>query len=257
MGARWLKLDVGILRDVKVMKIRRMENGDTMFACWIGLMCHAMEHGSDIVEIADGVPADVSDVALICDVDESDASRALEIFEHLKMIELDESGAIRITKLSAHQSIDQYNKKREQAAERQRRRRAQSVVEKQEPVPAPRRRNPAKEKNEETAIPHSECIEVEKAWDAAYMKESKGEKYVRDKRTLFRDRELLSPLIKAHGVDTVKKRIAAYFDQPAKYNLRTVPKFCERYNGITATAPPPSDYSDWDDFDTGGDKCEA
>lgn len=255
MGARWLKLDVGILRDVKIMKIRRMENGDTMFACWIGLMCHAMEHGSDVVEIADGVPADVSDVALICDVDESDAARALEVFEHLKMIEFDESGAIRICKFGDHQSIDQYNRKREQAAERQRRRRLKTVATVEETTSEQKMKQ--KQKKHDDDIPHSECIEVEKAWDAAYMKESKGEKYVRDKRTLFRDRELLSPLIKAHGVDTVKKRIAAYFDQPAKYNLRTIPKFCERYNGITATAPPPSDYSDWDDFDTGGDKCEA
>ena len=128
MGARWLKLDVGILKDIKVMKIRRMENGDTYFACWIGLMCHAMEHGSDIVEIADGVPADVSDVALICDVDEEQAAKALEVFEHLKMIEYDESGAIRISKFGDHQSIEQYNRKREQAAERQRRRRLKTVA---------------------------------------------------------------------------------------------------------------------------------
>ena len=109
-------------------------------------------------------------------------------------------------------------------------------------------------KETEDCRPAFECIEVEKV-GSAYIKSQV--RSVRDKRTLFRDRELLSPLIKAHGVETVKKRIAAYFDQPAKYNLRTVPKFCERYNGITATAPPPSDYSDWDDFDTGGDKCTA
>jgi len=249
MGARWLKLDVGILKDIKVMKIRRMENGDTYFACWIGIMCHAMEHGSDIVEIADGVPADVSDVALICDVDDEQAAQALEVFEHLKMIEHDESGAIRICKFGDHQSIEQYNRKREQAAERQRRRRAQSAPVIEEPVMESEKKQ--KQKKQDDDIPHAECIEIEKEWDKEYMKESKT-KYVRTQKTLFRERALLAPLIKAHGVDVVKARVRGYFEQPAKYNLRTVPKFCERYNGIAGTSPPTADYSDWDDIGKDG-----
>ena len=159
------------------------------------------------------------------------------------MIEYDESGAIRICKFGDHQSIEQYNRKREQAAERQRRRRAKSAPVIEEPIIDPEKKQKPRQEKQDDDIPHAECIEIEKEWDKEYMKESKT-KYVRTQKTLFRERTLLAPLIRAHGVDVVKARVRGYFEQPAKYNLRTVPKFCERYNGIPGTSPPIADYSD-------------
>lgn len=248
MGARWIKLDVGILKDIKIMKIRRMKNGDAYFACWIGLICHAMEHGSDAIEVAEGVSASASDVALICGVTEEIAGQALQVFSDFKMISYSDSGEIRISKFNEQQSIEQYNLQREQAAERQRRRRERLAGQKSGPLSGRK----AKPKKTEQEIQHTEYTEIEHEWDEAYLKET-NRKYVRTQKALFRDRALLAPLIKAQGADVVKSRIRAYFCQPPQYNLRTIQKFCERYNGIADPSPPPADYSDWDSIGKEGD----
>lgn len=253
MSGTWLKLDIGILQDVKIRKIRRMENGDTFFACWIGLLCHAMEHGSDVVLIADGVPADVSDIALICDVDEDAAARALDVFAELKMIERTE-GCIAISKFRERQSLDNLNRKRDQARERQARYREKRKAEEPAAKPAqagktvpkpvsppviaapPTAAKPAKKPDD---TPHADCIVVEKVWDESFAKErGDGMTYDRTRAELFRDRKKIGPLIQKHGVDEVTRRIRAYFALPAQYNPRTVLKFVDRWNAIDTAGGP-------------------
>ena len=254
MAATWLKLDIGILQDVKIRKIRRMANGDTFFACWIGLLCHAMEHGSDVVLIADGVPADVSDIALICDVEEDVAAQALDAFEGLKMIEHTAEG-IAISKFRERQSLDSLNKKREAAKERQARYREKRKAETQPPdvktqqkpvappvivaTPAQAAAPAAKKPKKADDIPHAECIVVERAWDEAFASErADGKGYDRTKADLFRDRGKLGPLIKKHGTEEVVRRIRAYFALPAQYNPRTVLKFLDKWNAVDTAGGP-------------------
>ena len=247
LAGTWLKLDIGILQDVKIRKIRRMPDGDTFFACWIGILCHAMEHGSDTLILAEGVPADVSDVALICDVDDDTAERALGVFAGLKMIERTEEGIV-VTKFGQRQSLDNLNRKREQGRERQARYRGKKeapapvvsaptaaprpapaavVVPPPPAIPRPR----AKRVDE---IPHKDCVVFERAWDEAFREDdgNDGKEYDRSKSDLFRDRGKIGPLIQKHGIDEVVRRVRAYFALPAQYNTRTVTKFLDRWNAI-------------------------
>jgi len=251
LAGTWLKLDIGILQDVKIRKIRRMENGDTFFACWIGLLCHAMEHGSDAVLIADGVPADVSDIALICDVDESVAARALDVFADLKMIERTEDG-IAISKFRERQSLDNLNRKRDQARERQARYREKRKAEEPSAKPAVKPAQkpvappaivappaPVKAQKKPDDTPHADCIVVEKVWDEAFSKERvDGKSYDRTRDELFRDRKKIGPLIQKHGVDEVTRRVRAYFALPAQYYPRTVLKFVDKWNAIDTAGGP-------------------
>jgi len=234
-----------------------------------------MEHGSDTLILAEGVPADVSDIALICDVDDDTAERALEVFSGLKMIEKTGDGIV-VTKFGQRQSLDNLNRKREQGRERQARYRGkQNQAEIEAPAAEKPRRQPAPPSAPAPAvllppiapppaaaprtrakrdddIPHKDCVVFERAWDEEFRKDD-GKEYDRSKKDLFRDRHNIGPLIQKHGIDEVVRRVRAYFALSAQYNTRTVTKFLDRWNAIDTAGggrrqPAATDYAEgWAD----------
>jgi predicted phage replisome organizer len=116
----WFKLDANILDDEKIKLIRRMENGDTYFVLWIGLLSYAMAHESSVINITAGLPATADDIAAIFSIQPDIAKKGLEIFKQFKMIYYDDSGAIVITNFDNHQSLDELENKRREKAEKSR-----------------------------------------------------------------------------------------------------------------------------------------
>jgi len=122
--APWLKLDTNILNDEKIEVIRKMPDGDTLFTLWIGLLCLAMKKETDSLYIASDVPYNHESLSTVLKIPLDTVRLGLGLFVKLEMIELLDDGAVLISHLQDHQSLDGLSRKRDLTAARMRRYRA-------------------------------------------------------------------------------------------------------------------------------------
>ena len=91
----WLKLDVNILNDEKIRIIRTYPDGDSLFVLWIGLLCLAMKsRRPGIIEIADGMPYSIDDLAGLFDLEKKTVELGLSLFSKYQMISVFSGGSI-------------------------------------------------------------------------------------------------------------------------------------------------------------------
>lgn len=114
MNLSFIKLDINIMNDTKIKKVRSMPGGSDMIVLWIGLLCLAMKSGKPgLVEIGDGIPFTASDLANEFDLSIDTVSLALITFEKLKMIEVFNNNEIFISNFEKHQELTRIERAKE------------------------------------------------------------------------------------------------------------------------------------------------
>lgn len=110
----WIKLDVNILDDTKIKIIRKHPDGDKVVVLWIGLLCLAMKsHHPGTLELSDGLPYTIDDLANIFDLEKKTVEMGLALFCKYQMIEIFDGGVIEVINFAKHQKLEDIQQKNE------------------------------------------------------------------------------------------------------------------------------------------------
>ncbi len=113
--ADWVKLSTNIFDNQKIKFIRAQQNGDTVTLFWIWLISRAgVINDQGRVYFTPSKPYTPKTLAMLTVFPENIVSEALEIFQELDMIEVDEDGYINILGWEKHQNIEGLEKIKEQ-----------------------------------------------------------------------------------------------------------------------------------------------
>lgn len=110
---KWIKLDVSMFDDEKIILIESMPDADEMIVIWIKLLCFAgKQNNRGVFVMNDSIPYTDEMLAIIFRREAAAVKRALAIFEEYGMITRAD-GIVAIPKWGKHQSLDQLESKRE------------------------------------------------------------------------------------------------------------------------------------------------
>lgn len=110
----WIKLDVNILDDAKIKIIRSHPDGNSIVLLWIGLLCLAMKSARPgIIEISNGLPYTVDDLASAFSIEKKTVELGLMLFKKYQMIDIFDGDTIEVINFAKHQSIEELERKRE------------------------------------------------------------------------------------------------------------------------------------------------
>ncbi len=113
--ADWVKLSTNIFDNQKIKFVRARQNGDTVTLFWIWLISRAGAiNDQGRVYFTPNKPYTPKTLAMLTVFPENIVSEALEIFQELDMIEVDEEGYINILGWEKHQNIEGLEKIKEQ-----------------------------------------------------------------------------------------------------------------------------------------------
>ena len=109
--ADWVKLSTGLFNHRKILILQASPNGDSLIAFWIRLICMAGEINDDgLIYVTSNIPYTVTTLAKVTGKDEELVRKALDSFQELDMIDIDDDGFIRLVKWAEHQNINALNK---------------------------------------------------------------------------------------------------------------------------------------------------
>ena len=109
--ADWVKLSTGLFNHRKILILQASPNGDSLIAFWVRLICMAGEINDDgLIYVTSNVPYTVTTLAKVTGKDEELVREALDSFQELDMIDIDDDGFIRLVKWAEHQNINALNK---------------------------------------------------------------------------------------------------------------------------------------------------
>ena len=109
--ADWVKLSTGLFNHRKILILQASPNGDSLIAFWVRLICMAGEINDDgLIYVTSNVPYTVTTLAKVTGKDEELVREALDSFQELDMIDIDNDGFIRLVKWAEHQNINALNK---------------------------------------------------------------------------------------------------------------------------------------------------
>lgn len=109
--ADWVKLSTGLFNHRKILILQASPNGDSLIAFWVRLICMAGEINDDgFIYVTSNVPYTVTTLAKVTGKDEELVREALDSFQELDMIDIDNDGFIRLVKWAEHQNINALNK---------------------------------------------------------------------------------------------------------------------------------------------------
>lgn len=110
----WIKLDINILDDAKIKIIRSHPDGNSIVLLWIGLLCLAMKSARPgIIEISNGLPYTVDDLASAFNLEKKTVELGLMLFKKYQMIDIFDGNTIEVINFAKHQSIEELERKRE------------------------------------------------------------------------------------------------------------------------------------------------
>jgi predicted phage replisome organizer len=110
----WIKLDINILDDAKIKIIRSHPDGNSIVILWIGLLCLAMKSARPgIIEISNGLPYTVDDLANAFGIEKKTVELGLVLFRKYQMIDVFDGNTIEVVNFSKHQSIEEIERKRD------------------------------------------------------------------------------------------------------------------------------------------------
>lgn len=117
--AEWVKLSTNIFDNQKIKFVRAQENGDTMTLFWVWLISRAGAiNDQGCVYFTPSKPYTPKTLAVMTGFAENVIAEALELFQELDMLSVDEEGYINITGWEDHQNIEGLEKIREQTKAR-------------------------------------------------------------------------------------------------------------------------------------------
>lgn len=113
--AEWVKLSTNIFDNQKIKFVRAQENGDTMTLFWVWLISRAGAiNDQGCVYFTPSKPYTLKTLAMMTGFSETVIAEALELFQELDMLSVDEEGYINITGWEEHQNIEGLEKIKEQ-----------------------------------------------------------------------------------------------------------------------------------------------
>lgn len=121
---KWIKLDVSIFEDEKIMFIKTLPGGNDILMFWIQLLTLAGKTNSGgYIVLTKRIPYTEQMLADKFHVSQTVVHLALKTFFELEMIEYEENGAIFIANWKKHQNVDGMERVREQNRMRKQRQR--------------------------------------------------------------------------------------------------------------------------------------
>ncbi len=111
---KWIKIHTDIFKDDKIMLIRGMPNGDSLFVLWVFLLVQAgrLNDGGKVYA-AKGIAFSPQSLSTISAIPVTTIELGLKLLSELQMIEIDDDGII-ILNWEKHQNIEGLEKIREQ-----------------------------------------------------------------------------------------------------------------------------------------------
>ena len=114
MKLQWLKFDINFFDDEKIKIILGKASGESIIIIWVRMLCMAMKSSRPgLIEIRDGVPYDLDELASAFNVRESLLRTALQTFLRLGMIDVSEGTPIEIVNFLSWQNIEGIERQRE------------------------------------------------------------------------------------------------------------------------------------------------
>ena len=125
----WIKVNVGIFKNRKIIILLKERDGDTLFRVWIQLITLAGEcNRNGALVMNDNTPMTVHDLSVITGKTEYKLTKIMQRFVDLEMLIIDEN-TYYIKNWDNYQSADKLNQIRESNRNRQRKFRAKNKVE--------------------------------------------------------------------------------------------------------------------------------
>lgn len=151
---QWIKLYLDMFNNNrKISKIRRKPDGDRILLFWIMLLATAGNcNAGGMIFITERVPFTEEDLADEFDFEEDLIKRALQAFDELDMISVDDEGFIFIRNWEKYQSADKLAELRAKDRERKRKKRAQAKDEHSEGVRGQSEDSPSIEEEREEEL---------------------------------------------------------------------------------------------------------
>ena len=116
---QWFKVEVNIFSNRKIQIMLNLPDGDTYFRVWIQLIALAVQcNNNGRIEIGDGKPMTIQNFSKIMGKSNRKIEKILNKFQELEMI-IKEGDTFLIKNWGKYQSIDKYNRIREQNKIRQ------------------------------------------------------------------------------------------------------------------------------------------
>ena len=118
--AEWVKLSTNIFANKKIRILRSYPDGDSLALLWINLICCAGEiNDNGMVYLTEGVPYTPDMLAAVVGYDIDTVNTALDVFQKLNMVEVDEEGYITILGWEEHQNAGELAKIKERERAKQ------------------------------------------------------------------------------------------------------------------------------------------
>lgn len=115
---KWIKVSTEIFSDEKIVFLRGMPNGDSLFALWIFLLVLAGKvNDGGLIYFKPGVPYTSQMLSMISNVPVSSVELALKTMKDFEMIEIEDNGLI-ILNWEKHQNIQGLERIKEQTRRR-------------------------------------------------------------------------------------------------------------------------------------------
>jgi predicted phage replisome organizer len=116
---QWFKVEVNIFSNRKIQIMLNLPDGDTYFRIWIQLIALAVQcNNNGRIEIGNGKPMTIQNFSKIRGKSNRKIEKILDKFQELEMI-IKEGDTFLIKNWGKYQSIDKYNRIREQNKIRQ------------------------------------------------------------------------------------------------------------------------------------------
>jgi predicted phage replisome organizer len=113
MKLQWLKFDIDFFNDEKIRLILEKPSGESIILIWVRMLCLAMKSARPgLIEIRDGVPYEIDELASVFNIKATILSAALKLFLRLGMIDVHEGSPIEIVNFLSWQNIEAIEKKR-------------------------------------------------------------------------------------------------------------------------------------------------
>lgn len=115
---KWIKISTDIFADEKIVFLRGMPNGDSLFALWIFLLVLAGKtNNGGLIYFKPGIPYTSQMLSMISNIPVSSVELALKTMQDFEMLEIDETGII-ILNWEKHQNIKGLEQIKEQTRKR-------------------------------------------------------------------------------------------------------------------------------------------
>jgi len=126
---KWIKLSTTIFDDEKIRLIEAMPDADALLIIWVKLLCQAGRVNADgYIFLSRDIPFSDENLATLFQKPLNTIRFALQMFQQLQMISIDENGVIYLPNWAKHQNIEGLEKIREQARLRQQKYRAKLLL---------------------------------------------------------------------------------------------------------------------------------